>query len=221
MANNGGNGAIGSSGSRRREKTTLTQLSLSFEGSAYDNFVNAIRSETTKNNYIFALKRYMQYQNVSRLQDLISSQDTRLIEARIIAYLVHLKKIEKIGFGTINGYLAAITLFYAVQDINLNRKKMARYLPERHRPQEDRGYTTEEIAKMLSISDNRLKALILLIASTGIRIGAVASIKLKHLHKIEKYNLYKVIIYPGYKEEYFCFTTVEAAKAIDTYLEYR
>jgi hypothetical protein len=38
---------------------------------------------------------------------------------------------------------------------------------------------------------------------------------------IPKYGVYKIIIYAGYKEEYFCFTTTEAANAIQTYLQYR
>jgi hypothetical protein len=44
---------------------------------------------------------------------------------------------------------------------------------------------------------------------------------LKHLHKIPEYNLYKLIIYEGTDDEYFCFTTPEAAAAIDNYLQYR
>ena len=32
-----------------------------------------------------------------------------------------------------------------------------------------RGYTTEEIGKMLEVSDERVRAIILLLASTGLR----------------------------------------------------
>jgi integrase len=131
--------------------------------------------------------------------------------------------------GTINGYLAAIIFFYSVcADLNLNRKKISRYLPDDQKVADDRGYSTEEIAKMLEGSDTRLRALILLLACTGMRIGAIADdnkdgarLKLKHLHNIPQYNLYKITVYQGYKEEYVCFTTPEAAQAIDTYLQYR
>jgi hypothetical protein len=50
---------------------------------------------------------------------------------------------------------------------------------------------------MLEGYDSGLRALILLLASTGIRIGAVEDIQLKHLHKIPEYNLYKVVVYAG------------------------
>jgi hypothetical protein len=33
--------------------------------------------------------------------------------------------------------------------------------------------------------------------------------------------LYQITVYAGYEEEYICFTTPEAAKAIDEYLAYR
>jgi integrase len=131
----------------------------------------------------------MQYMKVEKIEDLLSSTDIRLIEARIISYLVHLKNVEKLSCGTANGYLAAIMLFYAVNDYTLNRKKISRYLPEPRKLSEDRGYNSDEIRLMLEGSDIRVRALILLCASTGIRIGSIADLKLKHLHKNEKYNL--------------------------------
>ena len=80
-------------------------------------------------------------------------------------------------------------LFYAVNDYTLNRKKISRYLPEPRKLSEDRGYNSDEIRLMLEGSDIRVRTLILLCASTGIRIGSIADLKLKHLHKNEKYNL--------------------------------
>lgn len=49
------------------------------------------------------------------------------------------------------------------------------------------------------------------LASTGIRIGAIPDLQLKHLKKIPEYNLYQITIYEGTKEEHFTFTTPEAA----------
>jgi integrase len=108
-----------------------------------------------------------------------------------------------------------------MNDIVLNRKKINMYLGEFIRKQKDRAYTTEEIHKLLDFCDERSKALVLLLASTGVRIGSVPGLKLKHLSKIVEYQLYKIVIYEGTKEEYYCFTTPEAATAIDTYLNYR
>jgi integrase len=48
-------------------------------------------------------------------------------------------------------------------------------------PIENRGYATEEISKMLEVCDERTRAIILLLASTGIRIRAITELKLEDL----------------------------------------
>lgn len=54
-------------------------------------------------------------------------------------------------------------------------------MPEPKRAIKDRAYTHEEIGKMLEIADERMRAVILLLASTGMRIGAIPTLKLKNL----------------------------------------
>jgi integrase len=71
---------------------------------------------------------------------------------------------------------------------------------------------------MLQVADSRDKAIISLFACTGIRIGAVPDLKLSHLQKINKYNLYRITIYENTKQEYFVFTTPEFCSILETYL---
>jgi integrase len=111
--------------------------------------------------------------------------------------------------------------FYDLNEVILNKKKIYRYLGEEERPIENRGYTTEEIAKMLEVCDERVKALILFLASTGVRIRAIIDLKLEDLISIPTFDLYQVKVYSDSKQSYFTFTTPEAAKAINTYLSYR
>jgi site-specific recombinase XerD len=67
-----------------------------------------------------------------------------------------------------------------------------------------------------------MKALVLLLASSGMRIGAVSELNIKHLTKVDKYGLYKVRVYAGYtKWGHFTFTTPEAANALESYFAYR
>jgi integrase len=74
---------------------------------------------------------------------------------------------------------------------------------------------------MLEVCDERVKALILFLASTGVRIRAIVDLKLQDLVSIPTYDLYQVKVYSDSKESYFTFSTPEAAKAINTYLSYR
>jgi len=91
---------------------------------------------------------------------------------------------------------------------------------------ECRLYATEEISRLLEISDEREKVIILLLASTGMRVGAVHPLLLKDLKKWiidENGNyIYQVQVYSSSsKYRYYTFCSLECAKAIDTYLEFR
>ena len=103
----------------------------------------------------------------------------------------------------------------------MSKRKIYRYLGEEERPTDNRGYTTEEIAKMLEVCDERAGAIILVLASTGVRIRAIIDIKLEDLVRIPDYNFYKVRVYSDSNQRYLTFTSPEAAKAIDVYLKYR
>jgi integrase len=112
--------------------------------------------------------------------------------------------------------------FYEINDITLRKKKIARFLgQESTRKHKDRAYTIEEIRKILEHADIRSKALVLLLVSSGIRIGAVTNLQIKHLKKIEEYNLYRITVYENTKDEYYTFCTPECAAVIDSYLSYR
>jgi integrase len=49
-----------------------------------------------------------------------------------------------------------------------------------------RAYTKEEIIKILSVADLRDRCIILLMISTGIRVGAIKSLKFKHLKRLKE-----------------------------------
>jgi integrase len=76
-----------------------------------------------------------------------------------------------------------------------------------------------------SASDLREKTIILLLASTGMRAGALNTLTLGSLEKTEveyhSSHIYKIIVYEQDKENYYCFTTFECAAMIDQYLQFR
>jgi integrase len=109
-----------------------------------------------------------------------------------------------------------------MNDVILNKKKISRFLPEDVSNHADRAYTHEEIQKLLQRCDELSRVIILLMASTGMRIGAISALQIGHLEKIAEYNLYKITVYANFpKAKYYTFCTPETAIAIDTYLEYR
>ncbi len=64
-----------------------------------------------------------------------------------------------------------------------------------------------------------LKPAFLILASSGIRIGALDLLKVGDLEKIA--NVYRINVYSGDREDYITFTTPERTKEIDYYLDYR
>jgi len=136
------------------------------------------------------------------------------MQKSIINYVVSLKN-DNISYSTINVLLAPIYHFCEMNDIFLNKKKIAKYKPERMRVVNDKTYTDKEIAKILNIADIRMKVIILLMASAGLRAGAVPTLRLRNIDKN------KITVYEKTNDEYFTFCTPECRQAIDNYLEYR
>ena len=203
--------------------SSSTNLVLS--GVAYNNFVDTIKSDQTREQYKRCLVRFMRFLNITDIDNLmalaVTGQDSRALQQKIIDYVGFLKRERKLGANAINLYLSPIMHFYAMNDITLNRKKIGRYVPENIRKHTDRTYTREEITRLLEFCDLRDRSIVLLFASTGIRIGGIPDLRLEHLTKIEKYSLYQITVYQGYSEEYITFCTPECRNAIDNYLNYR
>jgi integrase len=67
--------------------------------------------------------------------------------------------------------------------MNLNRRKLNKFLGERKRTHKDRPYTLEEIHRIVNVADERTKVIVLLFASTGMRIGGLNWLKVKSFAK--------------------------------------
>jgi integrase len=178
---------------------------------SYDNFVNAIRSPATKTVYVNSLKRYMNYLKLTSTEDLLlHGTNPKFIEAQLIDYIMSLRN-DGISYNTIKYLLASIFTFYQLNDVVLNKKKVHRYLGEYKRVVKDTAYTTEQIQQALQNADQRMRMIILLLASTGCRVGVLPSLTLGNLTKIPDYGLYRITFYEGTNNEYYAFTTRECA----------
>jgi len=117
--------------------------------------------------------------------------------------------------AAIHNYTAAALAFYKINDIILNVTKINKFMPQQRKIKKDRAYTHDEILKMLEITDERMRAIILLACSAGLRVGALPGLRLSSLQ--DK----KLTVYEGEREEYFTFITPECRRAIDSYLQMR
>jgi site-specific recombinase XerD len=199
---------------------TKTETPL-LQGRAYSNFINAIKSPNSREAYNNSLKRYLNHLKTVNPDDLlIHSTNPRVIESQLIDYIMTLRH-DGLAYNTTQFLVAPIFTFYQLNDVVLNRKKVSRYLGEFKRVVKDRAYTVEEIHKALQIADLRMKVIILLMASTGCRIGSLTHLTLGNLTKLNDYGIYKIVVYEGTNNEYYTFCSKECASAIDSYLNYR
>ena len=107
-----------------------------------------------------------------------------------------------------------------MNDIILNWKKINKFALNSSIPKlQNRAYTDEEIKQVVDYCDHRVRTMFLVLASTGVRIGALRNMKVKDL--VDKGDVYNLTVYPGEDEEYFTFTTPEAKASIDNYLDFR
>jgi integrase len=115
--------------------------------------------------------------------------------------------------------------FYVINDVTtLNWKKIKSYFAEHERTAEDRPYTHSEIQTLLQHSSLRNRAMILLMASAGLRVGALPLLRIKDLEPIDTDGLkiYKVNVYAkSKKSSYFSLCTPETRTHIDIYLDHR
>lgn len=186
-------------------------------------FEQSIKSEYTKNVYRICLNIYFLFPGSSKFIECDHSTDPRKVEKHIIDFVISKKKEGK-GFSAIKNYFSAICKYYKMNDVYINTNKILQYLPEFRKSKKDRAYTHEEIQSLLDIADDRFRTVILLLASTGMRIGAIPDLRLRNIEKNSIDSLitiHKITVYEGFKEEYTTFTTPECSLAIDNYLKMR
>lgn len=182
-------------------------------------FLSSIKSKQTRRAYVFYIQRYVRFVNCNTINDLISQfHDAKEIERRIIDFIIQMKEEGK-GYTTLHNYITPLISFYKINDIMLNSKKINKFMPPKTRVKKNRGYSHEEIQKLLDFADERIRAVILLLVSSGCRIGSMSSL---HVRDIERSgDVYKLTVYENQQEEYFSFITKEAYDAVQSYIDMR
>ncbi len=110
-------------------------------------FESSIKSKVTARTYIMYLKKYT--------DDLVSLSELtqRDAEDKLIGFIIT-KREEGANYCTLHNAVAAICKFHlVVGDIELNKNRINRFLPEYVKAKKDRGYKQEEIETMLTLAN--------------------------------------------------------------------
>jgi integrase len=103
-------------------------------------------------------------------------------------------------------------------------------IPSEQTASDDRIPTISEIRKLVEYPDRRIKTIVLVMLSSGIRLGAWDYLKWKHVIPIYNNNnnddnnnfiAAKIIVYAGQDEEYFSLITPEAYHSLKEWMDFR
>jgi integrase len=106
---------------------------------------------------------------------------------------------------------------------DLKRRRIKRFLPEDESDHYaiDRPYSIKEIDQVLSKCDVRSKVAVLIMLSSGMRIGGLRELRIGDIKKIDEFGLYLIWVYNrSGKDRYYTICSPECAVAIDEYLAY-
>ncbi len=181
---------------------------------------DVLKAQSTREAYTIGFNQFIKI--TIKNDNLRALLDTKqgVIESKIISHIEYLRDVKKLKYWSIQVYCAAILHFFEMNDVVLNTKKIKRFLPadEGHYNQ-DRPYSITEIQQILDKCDIRSRVIVLLMVSTGMRVGAIPGLRLSDIKKMDEFGLYLIWVYNNSeKERYFTFTTPECARAIDNYL---
>lgn len=161
----------------------------------YSNFIDSLKSPATKKTYAHFLNVFMKFHHIPEGEYAALFVDP---ERKIKQYLVEASKKDysKNHFRVL---MAALKNFYEMNDYDeIKWNKVKRFIGETKPPHVDRAYSHEEILTLVQSAPSlKMKAIIVLMASAGLRVSAVPNLKLSHLQKIG--NLYKISVYEGQK----------------------
>jgi site-specific recombinase XerD len=183
-------------------------------------------SEYTRYSYTHHINDFLAFYKITDIEPL-KEYSPKLIKQMVKDYILHLRdnSSRRLARKSINVHLAAISHFlYMIRDddYKIDWKKVRLEIPPDENIRRDRAYTIEEIQKMLSAcSRTRDKVIILLLTSTGMRIGAVHTLKVGDLSpkQTTQGRVYRIEVYSDSSDSYHCYCNIETTQILDEYLK--
>ncbi|HET6589634.1 MAG TPA: tyrosine-type recombinase/integrase [Candidatus Nitrosocosmicus sp.] len=177
---------------------------------------------------IFKLPGLTVEEKIGLFYDIIDHKGKNWLEGELIkffAYQNHRAENKEISTETIKNYLKPIKLFCEMNGIMINWKIISKGIKKGDRYSSDRHPSKEEIKKLLEYPDRRIKPIVLIMITCGMRVGSWAYLKWGDITPIiEK----EVVIAAKIKifntktnRHYFSFITSEAYEAVKEWMEFR
>ncbi|MDN5846441.1 MAG: hypothetical protein L0H53_09225 [Candidatus Nitrosocosmicus sp.] len=205
----------------------------------FENLMYALKPKDAKRQYPSLLNRFLNFLNLEGSMEQkctqllkLAKNDPNLLQSHPMRYCSDQKRrieIGEISEETMRNYIKAVKLFCEMNEISIFWKKITKGLPTATQASDDRPPTIDEISKLIKYySNRRLKVIVLVMISSGIRIGAWNSLKWKHVEPVYEQDIdknkaiaVKLTIYSGTPEKYYSFITAESCGALKDWMDYR
>lgn len=205
---------------------------------AYSSFEYALKAPETKRQWPRRLDVFLTFlqldghdvkERSNNLYDEVKTEGIDWLQSHIIDFIYFQKQRvlnKEITETTINNYIKPLKTFCDMNNIILNWKYIRKGVPKGRKSALDRIPQVSEVKKLLRASDIRLKPIISVMLSSGIRVGAWDELKWKNVipikdEKTENIIAAKLLVYPGDEEEYYTFITSEAWNYLKEWMDFR
>jgi integrase len=173
----------------------MTSLTQEYE--QYDpmvSFTYGLKSAESRRQYPRRFKVFLDFLNLkgdlsNQAKEfwLTAKDNPRWAEENLMKFITAQNEradTGEISPSTVPNYYKSTKLFCEMNEISLNWKKIAKGLPRVRDAANDRAPTIQEIQKLVQYPDRRIKPIVFLMASSGIRIGVFDSLQWKHISPI-------------------------------------
>ena len=179
---------------------TLLHNNHTQEITPYERFYLGIRSSELKKQCPNRLQKFLDFLEIEgstieercqKCYNIIKAKTSEEIEDLLLKFIIFQnKRIERkeIGPGTLINYIKAIKLFFKMNRIHIMWDMIKTIIPHEQTASDDRIPTINEIRKLVEYPDRRIKTIVLVMLSLGIRLGAWDYLKWKHIIPIYNNN---------------------------------
>ncbi len=206
----------------------------SIEQDPLANFTYAIKAQETRRQYAAKLKAFFDFIELDGDLDRQAGKflnrarrDSDWALASLMRFLTYHKDRacrKEITEGTVKNYYKPVKLFCEMNDLVLNWKRILKGLPRGKRAASDRAPILEELRRICDYPDRRIRPLVYVMTSSGIRLGAWDYVRWGHIHPVtinEQVVAAKMIVYHDTSDEYLTFMTPEAYDVVRAWMDFR
>ena len=181
-------------------------------------FEATIKSKATLRTYQIHLRKLLEYSKIKDYDSLITLKPKQ-IQVLLEDYLLFLRK--KLSPNSIPTIFSCYQSFFSYHVDGVNFKRIKRMFPVKEIQSGKEAYTTNQVRSLIDNTVSRkIKAIIHFMASSGVRVGALHELRLKHIEDMPN-ECKSVLVYADTISEYTTFITSECYQAIEDYLTYR